>query len=248
MTGSRLQKRTLINLGSGICTIPGCSRPARQANSVVPSAFHCSYHIQIKSRHGSHWCPTYRAADLKPYLSAAASWLKNNASPAESASTDLDRRLAFAGRVDPAMNLKGRSAAYRAEVAFARLREAGVTAERLMCIYLGVAALIEDDRGSHRVREFRIVQAAKVVHRLASGTHRRWEMWNPLGASVPAELHVYPRSSGLVLRKIGEILDRAGEPFARAAIPEILRIKTERYGPHPSHLPGWRPAWDTRVR
>jgi hypothetical protein len=229
-----------------ICLIPGCGRPVASI-PVSASVLQCRYHVQFKSRHGSHWCPTYRAADLKPYILAAASWLQKNGTVAESARMDLAHRLAFSGRIDPAMNLKGRSAAYRAEVAFARLRQTGVTAERLLSIYLGVAALIEDDRGSHRVREFRVVQAAKAAHRLASGTHRRWEMWNPRGAPVPTELHVYPRSSGLVLRKIGEALERAAEPIARAAISEILRIKTERFGPHRSHLPGWRPAWDKRA-
>jgi hypothetical protein len=151
---------------------------------------------------------------------------------------ELDYILAFAGPVDPAMNLRGQSAAYRARVAFARLREAGVTVERLLAIYLGVAALIEDDWGSHRVREFRIVQAAKAVHRLASGTHRRWEMWNPRGAAVKTELHVYPKSSGLVLRKIGATLEHGCEEVVATAVPEIIAAKTARFGPHPSHRMG----------
>jgi hypothetical protein len=159
---------------------------------------------------------------------------------------DIDFALAFSGRVDPAMNLRGRPAAYRAKVAFARLREAGVDARRLLAIYLGVCSLIHDDLGSHRVREFRIVQAAKAAHRLASGTHRKWDMWNPVGPAVPVELHAYPRSSGLVLRKIGEQLEKAGEMVARQAVPEIVGLKVQRFGQHPSHLPGWRPAWDTR--
>ncbi|ODA91844.1 hypothetical protein BFX40_02365 [Mesorhizobium sp. SEMIA 3007] len=181
---------------------------------------------------------------------ASLRWLegKRDTSSIATALQDLNMTLASAGRVDPAMYLRGQPAAYRARVAFARLREAGIDPRRLLAIYLGVGALIEDDFGSHRTREFRIVQAAKAVHRLASGTHRRWEMFNPLCPDVHTELHAYPRSSGIVLRKIGATLERAGEPLAREAVPEIIAAKTKRFGVHPSHLPGWRPSWDKRGR
>lgn len=181
---------------------------------------------------------------------AALRWLDDNrhSCSVAGAEQDLYQALASAGRVDPAMNLRGQPAPYRAHVAFARLREAGIEPRRLLVIYLGVGALIEDDLGSHRTREFKIVQAAKAIHRLASGTHRRWEMFNPLGPNVHTELHAYPRSSGIVLRKIGETLEKAGEFLAREAVPEIITIKKERFGEHPSHLPGWRPAWDKRVQ
>lgn len=107
-----------------------------------------------------------------------------------------------------------------------------------MAIYLGVSALIEDDWKSHNVREFRIVQAAKAVHRLASGTHRNWDFWDPLtGGTRPYTLHAYPRSSGHVLRKIGEALEKACDELVRAAVPEVITMRTERFGSHPSHPP-----------
>lgn len=225
--------------------MPACTRLTSAAQGDGRSAWLCRYHAQRKNRIGSTWHPNYRANELRPYLVAASSWLTvSSGSPAvEEARTNVDRALAFAGPVDPATNLRGQSAAYRARVAFARLREAGIPAERLLAIYLCVSALIEDDRGSHRSREFRIVQAAKATHRLASGTHKRWQMWNPLGEPVQAELHVYPRSSGLVLRKMGEKLDEAADSLAQSAVPEIIELKTSRFGPHPSHLPEWRPVW-----
>lgn len=238
--------------GDGVahCSVPGCRRPTALATGTGRAPFHCRYHVQHKARHGSHWCKTYLARDLKPYAIAASDWLLDprNAFATATAWAELSRSLAFGGRVDPAMNLRGQPAAYRAHVAFARLRESGIDPRRLLTIYLGVSALIEDDLGSHRTREFKIVQAAKAVHRLASGTHRRWEMFNPLGPDVHTELHAYPRSSGIVLRKIGETLEVAGEPLAREAIPEIIAMKTKRFGAHPSHLPGWRPSWDKRGR
>ena len=168
-------------------------------STVVSSSFQCVYHVQRKARHGSHWHPGYRAADLKPYVRCAESWLKaNDGHPIVFATwQELNVKLAMAGPVDPAMNLSGRSAAYKAQTAFARLRDAGISPDRLIAIYLATAALIEDDKGSHRVPEFRIVQAAKAVHRLASGTHRSWNIETPDGRMVPYALHAYPKIVGI---------------------------------------------------
>jgi hypothetical protein len=226
-------------LGDGVahCSVPGCRRLTALATGTGRAPFHCRYHVQHKARHGSHWCKTYLARDLRPYAVAASDWLldSRNASATAPALSELSWTLAFAGRVDPAMNLRGQPAAYRAHVAFARLREAGVDPRRLLAIYLGVSALIQDDLGSHRVREFKIVQAAKAVHRLASGTHRRWHFERRDGTPGVTELHAYPKSSGLVLRRIGETLERACEPIAQSAVPAIIARKVERHGTHPSH-------------
>ncbi|TIV73027.1 MAG: hypothetical protein E5V89_02435 [Mesorhizobium sp.] len=225
--------------GSSLCTVPGCGRPSMLAQGNGLARFLCRYHVQRKSRHGSHWHGTYQASELKPYLAAAKGWLDANhsANHVLGAIAEINHYLAGAGRPEVAMNLRGQNAATRARMAFARLREAGVPAGRLVAIYLGVAALIEDDFGSHRTREFQLVQAAKVAHRLASGTHRRWLMWNPAGQDIPVELHAYPRSSGPVLRKIGEALAKGADPLVNRAVPEIIELKTARFGPHPSHQP-----------
>ncbi|WP_457103002.1 hypothetical protein [Mesorhizobium sp. URHB0026] len=201
--------------------------------------FWCRYHVQRKSRHGSHWHGTYRASELKPYVAAAKVWLTANRKAGDtlSAIVEMDHCLAAAGRSEVAMNLRGQDAATKARIAFARLREAEIPASRLIAIYLAVAALIEDDFGSHRTREFQLVQAAKAVHRLASGTHRRWQMWNPSGQDIPVEIHAYPRSSGVVLRKIGEALAKAGDPLTELAVREIIELKAVRFGLHPSHPP-----------
>ncbi|MFI0844357.1 hypothetical protein [Mesorhizobium sp. IMUNJ 23232] len=176
-------------------------------------------------------------------MKCAESWLKaNDGHPIVFAAwQEINVKLAMSGPVDPANNLRGRSAAYKAQVAFARLREAKISPDRIIAIYLATAALIEDDQGSHRVREFRIVQAAKAVHRLASGTHRSWNIETRDGRMVPYALHAYPRSSGLVLRRIGETLEKACDGLASFSTA-IIDARRERYGPHPSHLPGWRHA------
>lgn len=228
------------------CLLFSCSAEVGKDSHQRGSLF-CRYHLQHKARHGSHWHPTYRAADLKPYLTAAPDWLKvhrmNDA--AFFAVRAVDELLVTSGRAEPAMNLRRVSASRRARIAFARLRQAGVTAERLAAIHLAVSALIADDLGSHRTREFRIVQVAKAAHRLASGTHRRWDAFDVQGRPMPIELHAYPRSSGLVLRKIGEAIAKACRLIPESAVTEVIMAKVERFGLHPSRLPGWRPSWDT---
>lgn len=223
--------------GGEPCSIPGCGRPSMLSQGNGLSRYLCRYHAQRKSRNGSPWHGTYRASELQPYLDAASRWLaaQHPGNAVGIAVREIDYLLAGSGRVEPAMNLRGLSAATRARIAFARLSEAEVPASRLVAIYVAVAALIEDDFGSHRTREFQIVQAAKVAHRLASGTHRRWLMWNPRGAEVPIELHAYPRSAGQVLRKIGEAIGKVVDPIIATAVPEIIQLKVAKSGPHPSH-------------
>lgn len=227
------------------CVIPGCGRPTMRAAGKGLAEGHCRYHVQFKARHGSHWYPTYKAAELKPYLLVSAEWIEEHlADPFVSYPLiGLRGLMDGAGRVEPAMDIKRRPAAFRARVAFARLREAGVKPERLMAIYMAVAALIEDDRGSHRVTEFRLVQTAKAVHRLASGTHPNWEWPMRDGTVRPLNFHAYPKSSGIVLRVIGREIDEIVGEVTERALEAVRAARLAKFGPHPSHLPGWKPLW-----
>jgi hypothetical protein len=227
------------------CTIPGCGRPTRRAAKLGLSASMCTYHVQRAARFGSPWAETIRATDLRPYLATATRWIAERwADPFISHTLlCLGGLLWGAGPTESATNIKRRSAAYRARMAFARLRDAEVKPERLLAIHLATAALIADDRDSHQVREFRIVQTAKAAHRLSSGTHWRWDFPLPNGGTAPAALHVYPKSSGRVLRLMGEELEALCDRVTSRDLEAIRQLKLEKYGPHPSQLPGWRPRW-----
>ena len=76
--------------------------------------------------------------------------------------------------------------------------------------------------------EFKRVQAAKIVHRVASGTHKRWEQERRDGGIRVEELHKFPKSRGRVLRHIGEDLERAAELIAEHHLDDILAFKRER--------------------
>lgn len=227
------------------CSVPGCQRPTSRAEGLGLAAFLCRYHVGFRARHGSPWCPTYKSADLKPYLASAGQWVREHrGSPAVTASLAWLRGLLDgAGRVEPAQSIKRLPAAVRAKIALARLREAGIEPERLLVIHLAVSALIEDDRDSHRTEEFRDVQVAKAVHRLASGTHRRWDFPMPDGSTQPLHMHVYPRSAGLVLRRIGEAIAEHCREVAAIGLAPVRAIRRDRFGLHPSAVSGWKPRW-----
>jgi hypothetical protein len=130
--------------------------------------------------------------------------------------------------------LKGISARRRARIALARLRVAKIKPERFVAIVLAVIALIEEDPGSHWTKEFRTVQIAKAIHRLASGTHRVWEYEDGNGRTRRIELHAFPRSSGPVLRLIGGMLEKPCDWVIDKHLTAVLALKVKRYGRHPA--------------
>ena len=107
----------------------------------------------------------------------------------------------------------------KARAFFARLRAKEVPASRLLAIHLAVSgAVAEDPIGpGGEPDEYRLVQIAKAAHRTASGG-------NSGGVS-----YRYARSTGLVLRHIGQALEEACGPVAEAHLAAILRLKVERH-------------------
>ena len=107
---------------------------------------------------------------------------------------------------------------------------------------------IHEDPQAVTKAEFKQVQAAKLVHRMASGTHKRWASERPNPAEpfikqeVVQELHWYPPSRGRVLRHIGQDLEGAAEHLVDHHLDALLTFKSERAAqgklgkrPHP-HL------------
>lgn len=201
------------------------------------ASFHCRRHVEHRARHGSHWHATYSAAELKPYLRAATSYVRSKCYSDRFISTAVQTitlTLEDAGPTEIATRLKGMSAAKRARIALARLRVAGIEPDRILAIVLAVTALINEDPESHRTEEFRTVQIAKAVHRLASGYHRVWDFEDHLGRMRKIQLHAFPRSSGPVLRIIGRMLKEPCEFVVESHLAAVLALKVERYGRHPS--------------
>lgn len=222
------------------CVILGCGRPTMKAAMKGLAAFHCERHIAHRARHGSFFHGTYRASELKPYLAAAASYVRIRDTTDRfimASIAGVRAAMEGAGPTELATRLRGMPATKRARTAVARLRVAGIKPERIVAIILGVRALIEEDLNSHRINDFRTVQAMKVVHRLASGTHKYWLGQDRQGRARTIEMHAYPKSTGRVLRLMGRLLEEPCEVTIDKHLAGVLALKVKRYGPHPSLKP-----------
>jgi hypothetical protein len=239
---SRSVKRALHRGGNDFmprCTVPDsktgklCGRPTARASKDGLSPFMCRYHQQHRQRHGSTWCKTPKAKVIEPYLKATLAYLEVNTDDyyVKHALASLQHYLENAGPVEIATRLRGRPARERARIALARLRDKGITPSRLLAIAIAVRTLLlEADGHFARDPEYRQVAVAKAAHRLASGTHKSWEFHQRDGRVVRTEMHSYPRSSGQVLRHLGEQLEAEAELVIDRHLPAILDLKIARYG------------------
>ncbi len=215
------------------CRVVGCTKPARAGTEDGLDTRFCRSHADRYARHGSPYRLSYTATELAPYRAAAMAWLKENeANPwVRNAVSRVETLFHTSGPHMEAFRLRGLSPEQRAKAAWARLRKAAVDPVRVVAAWLAVEMILRDDPQAERKAEFKRVQAAKIVHRMASGTHKRW------GEGVGAkELHVYPRSRGRVLRHIGEAVESAVELLVQhrgADLPgkaEVAGVAGERTG------------------
>ncbi|RWQ14199.1 MAG: hypothetical protein EOR92_27340 [Mesorhizobium sp.] len=189
------------------CRVVGCDRHARAGTDDGLDTRFCRGHADHYSRHGSPYKSSFTAKELTPYRKAALAWLEEKSCDqwARNAVDRVETLYRAAGPHVEAFRLRGLSPEGRARAAWARLRKAKIDPRRVVAAWLAVEMAIAADPRADRKPEYKRVQAAKLVHRMASGTHRRWES-GPGGAQ---ELHVYPRSRGRVLRHIGEDIEEA---------------------------------------
>lgn len=190
------------------CRVIGCEKPARAGTNDGLDTRFCRAHADRFARHGSPYRRSYMAAQLAPYRKAADDWMNENESDpwVRNAIDRVTTLYTTAGPFVEAFRLRGLSPQQRSKAAWARLRKAAVDPRRVVAAWLAIEMIIRDDPQADGKAEFKAVQAAKLVHRMASGTHKRW------GDGLTAtELHVYPRSRGRVLRHVGEALGTACE-------------------------------------
>lgn len=231
------------------CRIIGCRHPARAGTSDGLDTRYCRRHSDHYQRHGDPLKASYPATIINPYRRAAYAWLTANADDVwvVSAVASIQSLYNRAGSDIEAFRLRGLTPRVRAYVAWARLREAGIDPVLPLTAWLAVEMAVREDFQPSSRHEFKCVQAAKIVHRLASGTHRRWfrERWGERIEST--EMHVYPRSAGRVLRLIGADLEQAAELVVDKHLANIFALKHERDAKHglalrahPSRAPGLR--------
>ncbi|RWM21828.1 MAG: hypothetical protein EOR73_10200 [Mesorhizobium sp.] len=203
------------------CRVVGCSKPARAGTGDGLDTRFCRSHADHNARHGSPYQASYRAREIAPYRVAALAWLEANRSDTY-VSNAVDRVVTLLRASGPhveAFRLRGLAPQERARAAWARLRKARIDPLRVVAAWLAVEMITRDDPQAERKAEFKQVQAAKLIHRMASGTHKRWGE-----GPTATELHVYPRSRGRVLRHVGEALNEAVELLVQHHLQRLPQI------------------------
>lgn len=190
-----------MTLDRQTCILPGCRQQTQTAAGNGHSPRYCKHHVEFHRRHGSYWFSSLTAGELEPFRKASASWLKAHREDVRvrKALQTISSRLGGSGPEVNAYSLRDKTAKERARIAFARMREAEVPPERILLRVIAVSACCDAKGIDQRQLEYRQVQYAKAVHRLASGTHETTS-----GFRMPSK---YPRSEGQVLRHMGEWLD-----------------------------------------
>lgn len=201
------------------CRVIGCKNPARAGTGDGLDTRFCRVHADHRARHGSPYKRSFPAAEINPYRRAAIEWLLAHEDDrwVRNAIERIEGLYRRAGPHEEAFRLRGLSPQERARKAWARLRHHKVAPRMVVAAWLAVEMAISNDPQAEETQEFKRVQAAKIVHRMASGTHKRWAS-GPTGAK---ELHVYPASRGRVLRHMGSDLATAVELLCDHHLPRI---------------------------
>lgn len=197
------------------CVVLDCGQPTMaRARSGLNRAY-CKRHVEHYRRHGSYTKSSYTAAELKGYRHTALSWLQGHSELPEvrSGVERIGVLYRRAGRPVGAFRLTGMPPEARAGDLWARLAARDISPLAVLSVWLAVCLCHHADPQPERKIEFRWVQAAKLLHRMAGGSHKRWEREAADGSVQVTELHKYPASRGRVLRHIGEALAAAGEPL-----------------------------------
>ena len=208
-----------------LCRVVGCKKPARAGTEDGLDTRFCRSHADHYARHGSPYKGSYSASQINPYRRVAMDWLQANEGDrwVRNAIARVEGLYQRGGPHVEAFRLRGLTPRERAHKAWARLRRFEVDPRVVVAAWLAVEMVSKDDPQAETKKEYKQVQGAKIVHRLASGTHKNWQT----GAKT-TEMHVYPASRGQVLRHVGEDLEGAVEMLADYALKELLQAHRER--------------------
>ncbi len=206
------------------CRVLGCGKPTRAGTGDGLDRRLCRVHADLIQRHGSLSNVGYPAKVLNPYRRAALAWLKQNGDRrwVKNALLRVQGLYTRGGPHVEAFRLRGLTAQERAKAHWARLRQAEIDPALVVAAWLAIEMAVADDPQADKKPLYKRVQAAKLVHRMASGSHKRWAS----GSRVES-LHAYPRSRGRVLVHIGEQLEEATDILVAEALPALRDFKRE---------------------
>jgi hypothetical protein len=190
------------------CRIYPCTNRTTSDRGEGLNRLYCRKHIEFYRRHGSYTKRSYGAAELRQYRQRAIKWLQDqhDVLNIRHASEGVRRLYRTAGIPVEAFRLAGMSPRDRARSTWAQLRKREVDPLEVVAAWLAVDMRLRDDLQPDRHEEYQHVQVAKLIHRMAGGTHKRWERERSDGSVETTELHKHPVSRGQVLRIIGRQL------------------------------------------
>ena len=190
------------------CRIYPCTNGTTADRGEGLNRLYCRKHIEFYRRHGSYVKRSYGAGEIRPYRVKALHWLRahGDEQSVRLALAGVERLYRSAGAPIDAFRLPGKVPAERARAMWAQLRKHEVDPLEVLAVWLAVDMRLRDDPQLDRHDEYRQVQAAKLIHRIAGGTHKRWERESATGFVEVSELHKYPVSRGQVLRVMGREL------------------------------------------
>lgn len=218
---SRLQIHSTVK---SHCRIIGCQQLASASKGDGLNLRFCRRHEDFYERHGSYYKSSYTAAQITPYREAAHKWLTlNQDNPTvQRAILNVKRLYSDAGQHIEAFRLTGLSPRDRAKAAWARLRVENIDPLKPLAAWIAIELITIKDPQSERKQHYKRVQAAKLIHRMASGTHKTWHRTDRFGEVRVLTLHKYPRSRGKVLVHIGEQIEAACELIVSHHLNELL--------------------------
>ena len=211
------------------CWVVGCIEPPGNVSSDSLGRF-CRRHLEHHRRHGDALKASYKAIQIRPCRTAARAWLKRYGEHlhVKAAVKRIEALMLTSGRTIAPNRLRGMSPKAKAQAVWARLREREVSAYEVLASILAVVICHEGDH-QKATREYRQVQVAKVINRMAGGTVKRWPTHHtdPTLPKVKV-LRWFPASEGLVLRKLGETAEVAAEFLVHDHIEELAAFAKSR--------------------
>jgi len=194
-----------------LCRAYPCTNRTTADRGEGLNRLYCRKHIEFYRRHGSYVKRSYSAGELRPYRVKALAWLQAHCDDqrVRLAVAGVQRLYRAAGVPIEAFRLTGMTPTERARTMWAQLRVKAVDPNEVIAAWMAVDTRLQDDPQPDRHEEFRLVQVAKLVHRMAGGTHKRWERERPNGSIEVTELHKHPVSRGTVLRVLGRAVAEA---------------------------------------
>ncbi len=195
------------------CRVYPCTNSTTADRGEGLNRLYCRTHIEFYRRHGSYVKRSYSASELRPYRLEALAALKtaSGAQDVMLAVASVRKLYRAAGAPIEAFRLPGKTPTERARATWAQLRQREVDPLEVVAAWVAVQRQLSEDPQPDRHEEYRHVQVAKLIHRMAGGAHKRWEHQRADGGTVVTTLHKHPISRGRVLRVLGSQAAKACE-------------------------------------